>query len=73
MNESMPQEPTFAQQQLTRIEAIIAESAGLQSVTIGNTSTSYVDLLAQRDYWRREVARESGQNPRVKRIQMGGF
>jgi ABC-type enterochelin transport system permease subunit len=63
---------SFAVLQLARVEALLAKCVGMNSITVGNTAVSYQDLIKQRDYWRREVARESGRFPRVLRMKMGG-
>jgi hypothetical protein len=68
----MPAETTFAEQQLARIEALLAESVGMTSITVGNTSVSYDDLIKQREYWKREVNIASGQSHRVLRFNLGG-
>jgi hypothetical protein len=69
----MPDEPTFAARQVALLEELIEENAGLQSVAVNGTQTTYADLIKQRDYWKKEVARESGTAPRVKRMNLGGF
>lgn len=70
---NMPEDPTFAETQLALLEELIAENAGLQSVSVNGTTTTYADLIKQRDYWKKQVLRESGAAPRVKRMNLGGF
>lgn len=69
----MPADPTFAERMVAQLETVIEESAGLQSVTVNGTSTTYVDLVKQYEYWKKKVARENGSAPRVKRMNLGGF
>lgn len=69
----MPDDPTFAERQVELLETIIEENAGLTSVAVNGTNVTYADLLKQYDYWKKKVARESGANPRVKRMNLGGF
>lgn len=63
---------SFAKQRIEQLEAIIAESAGLQSVSVNGTSTTYADLLKQREYWLNELARLEGTISRTKTIRLGG-
>ena len=69
----MPDTQTFAQQMLARIEAVLLESAGLQSATIAGQTVTYADLLQQRDHWRKEVAQEKGDRPLMIPVQFGGI
>ena len=64
---------TFASEQLTRLETLLAEHPGVQSFTIGNTSVSYDDLVEQREYWKRQVALEDGSRKRLSRINLSNF
>lgn len=64
---------TFAQQMLTKIEALLLANPGVQSITIDGESVSYVDLMKQYDSWASRVARETGTKPRVFQIDLGGF
>lgn len=68
----MPAEPTFAELQLARVEALLAECVGMTSITVGNTSVSYDDLIKQREYWQREVNNANGTTQRVLRFNLGG-
>ena len=70
----MPEpEPTFAELQVTRLETLLAEAVGLQSVAVNGTVTSYADLLKQYDYWKARVARENGTKQRIVRLDLSGF
>jgi 3-deoxy-D-arabino-heptulosonate 7-phosphate (DAHP) synthase len=65
--------PTFAQQQVTRLETLLAANVGLKNVTVGNTSVAYEDLEAQYEKWKSKVARENGTRPRVASINLRNF
>ena len=64
---------SFSEDQLARIETLLAENVGVASVTVGGRSVSYDDLLKQYDYWQARVARANGTRPRVSHINLGGF
>ena len=64
---------TFAYYQVQRIERILAANVGVKTVTVGNTTVSYDDLLNQYQFWKNKVARESGARPRASQINLGGF
>ena len=64
---------SFAEDQLARLETLLAENVGLASVSVGGRSVQYSDLLKQYDYWQAKVARENGTRPRVSHINLSGF
>ncbi len=64
---------TFAEQQVSRLEALLVANTGVDSVMVGTRSVKYGDLLKQYDYWKSVVARESGSRPRAAQINLGGF
>lgn len=64
---------TLAERMVEKLETLVEENAGLQAVTVNGTSTTYADLVAQLDYWKKKQLRESGAAPRVKRMDLGGF
>ena len=64
---------TFAEQQVSRLETLLAANAGVDSVTVGSRSVKYSDLLKQYDYWKAIVAREGGDRPRAAQINLSGF
>jgi len=64
---------TFTEQQLSRLEALLATNTGVDSVMVGNRSVKYGDLLKQYDYWKSVVAREGGSRPRAAQINLSGF
>ncbi len=64
---------TFAEQQVSRLESLLAANTGVESVMVGNRSVKYGDLLKQYDYWKSIVARESGSRPRSAQINLSGF
>lgn len=63
---------SFARARVEQLEAIIAESAGLQSISVNGTNTTFSDLIKQREYWLNEVSKLEGTTPTVKTIRMGG-
>ena len=64
---------TFAEQQVTRLETLLAKNVGVRAITVGNTSVTYEDLLKQYEHWKGKVAREKGTRPRASQINLGGF
>ena len=64
---------SFATEQITRIETLLAENPGVKSVVVGNTTVTYEDLLKQYDYWKGRQAREQGKRPRAAQINLSGF
>ncbi len=64
---------TFAEQQVSRLEALLTANTGVDSVMVGSRSVKYSDLLKQYDYWKAIVARESGERPRAAQINLSGF
>lgn len=63
---------TFAEEMLERIEGVLREAAGLQSASIAGQTVTYADLLAQREHWRREIAKEQGGRPLLLEVDMRG-
>ncbi len=61
---------TFAEQQVERIEELLAENVGVASVSVGGESVTYADLLKQYDYWQSRVAREQGLRPAAAQINL---
>lgn len=68
----MSESPTFAEQMLAKIEAVLLEAAGVKSAVIAGQTVSYDDLIAQRDHWRREIQKERGTRPLMVEVHMGG-
>ncbi len=64
---------TFAEQQVSHLETLLAANTGVDSVMVGSRSVKYGDLLKQYDYWKAIVARESGARPRAAQINLSGF
>lgn len=69
----MPDEPTFAETMVERLELLLAEAVGLEEVTVNGTVTKYTDLVKQYDYWLKRVATESGTRQRIVRLDLSGF
>jgi hypothetical protein len=64
---------SFATEQITRIETLLAENPGVKSVVVGNTTVTYEDLLKQYEYWKNLADRETGRRPAAKQINLSGF
>ncbi len=64
---------TFAEQQVSRLEGLLAANTGVDSVMVGSRSVKHGDLLRQYDYWKAKVAREGGGRPRAAQIKLSGF
>jgi len=64
---------TSAETQVARYEALLATSAGLDSVMVDGQSVRYVDLEAKCRRLKREVARQAGTRPQAASINLGGF
>ena len=61
----------YAKQRIEQLESIIAESAGLQSVNVNGTATTFTDLTKEREYWLNELSKLEGSTPTVKTIRLG--
>jgi hypothetical protein len=59
---------TFAEQQVERLQTLLAANVGVQAVTVGGRTVAYVDLTEQLEYWQSKVARENGTRPRNAQI-----
>ncbi len=64
---------TFAEEQVSRLEVLLAANTGVDSVMVGSRSVKYGDLLKQYDYWKAIVAREGSDRPRAAQINLSGF
>jgi len=64
---------SFAAQQVTRLETLLAQCVGVKSVTVDGQAVTYEDLTAQYNFWKSRVARENGTRPRVAQIYLGGY
>jgi hypothetical protein len=65
--------PSFAAEQLARIQGLLAANIGLKSISVDGVNVSYDDLVKQYDEWSSKVARENGTRPRISQIYMGRF
>jgi hypothetical protein len=64
---------TFAETMLAKYEALLAVSAGLDTVSVDGQSVRYADVEAKYRYWKRDVAREQDRRPQAASINLGGF
>lgn len=69
----MPEDPTFAEQMVSKLETVLLESAGLKTVSVSGTVTTFDDVQRQYEFWKSKVAREQGRKPRLVRVDLSGF
>jgi len=62
---------TFAEDQVERLETLLAANVGVSSVSVDGVSVSYDNLIKQYDYWKSRLAREDGTRPIVAQINLG--
>ena len=61
---------TFAEQMVEKYRTLLADSAGLKSVTVDGQSVTYGELERQLQYWENKVAAECGRRPRAATIKL---
>ena len=64
---------TFAEQMVEKLEALLLKAAGHSSISVDGQAVTYSDLEAKYNYWKRQVARESGAKPLIADIDLSGF
>ena len=64
--------PTFAAQMVTRLQALLLLSAGMDSVTVDGQTVRVKDLESKLEHWEAEVASENGTNPGFMTADMSG-
>lgn len=64
---------TLADKMLEKLETILLENVGLESVNVDGSSVAYADLEKKYDYWRKRQQREQGQAPVISRIRLDQF
>ena len=64
---------TFAEDQVARLETLLAKAVGVDSVTVDGQSVKYTNLIEQYDYWKARVANESGSRPVSISVDLGNF
>lgn len=62
----------YASARITQLEQLLEDYAGVQSVTVNGTATTYTNLLEQRQYWLNEYSRLEGATATVRTIRLGG-
>jgi hypothetical protein len=62
--------PSFAQQMITKLQAVLLESAGLAEAVIDGVSVKLTDVEAKLRYWENRRAQECGAKPRVSSIDL---
>jgi len=66
-------DPTFNEQMVTRLQALLLENVGADTVTVDGVTVQYADLQQRLDYFEKRLAVEQGTRPRAARIHLGGF
>lgn len=61
---------TFAEDQVTRMEALITKMGGMTSMTIDGRQVSIGDLIEQYEYWQKKVAIAAGTRPRAFSVNL---
>ena len=65
---------TFAEQMVEKYQTLLADSAGLKTVTVDGQSVTYGELEERLAYWEGRAAAESGRRPRAATIKLSsGF
>ena len=65
---------TFAEQMVEKYRALLADNAGLKTVTVDGQSVTYGELERLLEHWENKVAAEGGRRPRAATIKLsGGF
>lgn len=64
---------SFASNQVARLETLLAQCVGVQSVTVNGQAVTYDDLTKQYKFWKSRQARENKTRPRSAQIYLGGF
>ena len=64
---------SFASNQVSRLETLLQQNVGVQSVTVNGHAVTYDDLLKHYKYWKSRQARENKTRPRSAQIYLGGF
>lgn len=66
-------EPTFNEQMLARLQALLLANAGAQTVTVDGQTVAYADLERRLAVFEGRVAREKGTQRRVTSVYLGGY
>lgn len=69
----MPDEPTFNEQMVTKLQALLLANPGAQIINVDGTSTTFVDVQARLNWFQSQVAREQGNRSTFVGINLGGF
>jgi len=65
---------TFAEEMVEKYRTLLADSAGLKTVTVDGQSVTYGELEERLRYWESRVGSESGRRPRAATIKLSsGF
>ncbi len=61
---------SFASNQVSRLETLLQQNVGVQSVTVNGHAVTYDDLLKHYNYWKSRQARENKTRPRSAQIYL---
>lgn len=64
-------DPTHAEQMVAKLEQMLLDCAGLQSINVDGQQVAYRDLNADLQHWKKEVAKEQGKRARIRTINLG--
>lgn len=64
---------SFAANQVARLETLLAQCVGVQSINVDGQAVTYDDLLKQYQFWKSRQARENGTRPRAAQINLAGY
>jgi hypothetical protein len=62
----------FARQMVERLQAVLLESAGLQTVTIAGQAVSFSQAQAQFEFWKKRLDTLQGTRPRLLTVELAG-
>ena len=65
--------PSFNQQMVTKLQALLLANPGAQAISIDGTTTTFADLERRLNYFQSQLARELGTKQRFNRVGLGGF
>ncbi len=68
-----PAPPSFNQQMVTKLQALLLANPGASTITIDGTVTAFVDVQQRLNYFQNQLARETGAKQVFNGIVLGSF
>lgn len=65
--------PTFDEQMVEKLQALLLKNAGVQNVTVDGVVVSFSDLEKRLQFYEARVARTNKTKPIVSRINLGNY